>query len=109
MTVEKLMSKNNDLNMKRIKEFVITLSSKHLKKDEDYIIQELTGSEAFSYIGDFYGLLKHEIKLPESVFFLHLVFNGFYHPTEYDGRRYIKIMNPNVAKKIIDLIEEKGY
>jgi len=108
MTVEKFMSKNNDLNYKRIAEFVITLSS-DLKEGDDYVVENITGSVSYSYIGDFYGLLKQEFKLPESVFFIHLLINGYYHPTDYNGEKQIKILKPEVAKKIIDLIEEKEY
>ena len=108
MTVEQFISKPNDLNFKRIAEFVITMSA-NLKEEDDYFVKEIPASVAYSYYGDFFGLLKQEIDLPESTFFLHLIFNGYTHPIEYKGERKIKILQPTVASKIIDLLEEKGY
>jgi len=72
----------------------------------NYNINEITIDPylGVKYKGNFTGLLKNELNIPNSAIFLNTIINGFDSSLDYDGRLYIKLLEPDVVINILEYI-----
>ena len=59
------------------------------------------------YRGNFTGLLKNELQIPNSAIFLNIIINGFNSSLDYDGRLVIKLLEPDVLVGILEYIRSE--
>jgi len=56
-----------------------------------------------TFIGNFYGILKNELKIDSKYWYINMRVNGYKSPMEYKGEDKIKI----VSSSILDLLIKK--
>ena len=63
---------------------------------------------AEKYVGDFYGLLHNELKIPNYAYYIMLRINHIRSSLEYDGFREIKLLKPEAYETIYKSMKAYG-
>lgn len=61
---------------------------------------------AEAYKGNFSGLLHNEFKIPNSALYINTRINDLKSSLDYDGKKTIKLLHPDVAFKLLTSIQE---
>jgi len=62
------------------------------------------------WVGNLFGLLSKELSISENALYIHLRINDLKLNTDYDGRREIKILDPETFENVLNTYEiNKAY
>lgn len=62
--------------------------------------------DANRYKGNFYGLLKNVLNVPNSAIYFNMLINGYTSSLGYEGSLQVKIIDANIAQKILVFLQE---
>ena len=79
----------------------------HLITDKDYKTVYLDVGKSNTYRCNFFKLLNNEYNIDIEYWYPHLAINKLKSNTSYDGNTDIKIIDPNVLDKYLDMFTKK--
>lgn len=103
LTIQESIESDFRLN-REILHIIESYGSSNLIKD-NVVLKEVDPAIAGQYIGDLYGLLTNIMNIPPEAVYITIRINGYASSIEYDGRKKIYLLNPEVFSKVYSTIE----
>lgn len=63
--------------------------------------------DARRYKGNFFGLLKNVLGVPNSAIYMNIILNGYSSSLDYDGKLRITLLSNDVAQNIMVYLQEE--
>jgi len=100
MNINKLYDLNN-VNINLVNEWNNVIHS--IENNNEYKIVHLDVGRSHTYIGNFFKLLNNEYGIDIEYWYPHLAINKLKSNTSYAGNNEIKIIDPTVLDRYLDI------
>ena len=104
MNINKLYDLNN-INTNLINEWNNVICN--IENNKNYKTVHLDVGKSHTYIDNFFKLLNNEYGIDIEYWYPHLVINKLKSNTSYDGDNNIKIIDPTILDKYLDMFTKK--